>query len=105
MIVAVLVLLLLTAIAIAAIEHSGAEFAAGGRSRHIARVFYGADAGLLDGLFGAGNALGSQLDENANRNKDTESIQRCGEARLDSTGWNVTAPTPGASNTCLAPAG
>ena len=65
----------------------------------------GADAGLLDGLFGAGNALGSQLDENANRNKDTESIQRCGEARLDSTGWNVTAPTPGASNTCLAPAG
>ena len=65
----------------------------------------GADAGLLDGLFGAGNALGSQLDENANRSKDTESIQRCGETRLDSTGWNVTAPTPGAPNTCLAPAG
>ena len=46
MIVAVLVLLLLTAIGIAAIEHSGSEFAAGGRSRHITRVFHGADAGL-----------------------------------------------------------
>ncbi len=46
MIVAVLVLLLLTAIGIAAIEHSGSEFAAGGRSRHITRVFHGADGGL-----------------------------------------------------------
>ncbi|NRA04489.1 MAG: hypothetical protein HRU00_18015 [Myxococcales bacterium] len=46
MIVSVLVLLLLTAIGIAAIEHSGSEFAAGGRSRHITRVLHAADAGL-----------------------------------------------------------
>ena len=61
----------------------------------------GADAGLLDGLFGAGNALAGQLDENANRSKDTESIQRCGTGRLDSANWSVAAPTPGAANTCV----
>ena len=60
----------------------------------------GPATGLLDGLFGAGNALASQLDENVNRNKDTESIQRCGAGRLDSTNWNVTTPTPAAENTC-----
>ena len=60
----------------------------------------GPATGLLDGLFGAGNALASQLDENVNRNKDTESIQRCGTGRLDSTNWNVTTPTPAAANTC-----
>ena len=62
-------------------------------------LFY-VNTGLLDGLFGAGNALASQLDENVNRNKDTESIQRCGAGRLDSTNWNVTTPTPAAANTC-----
>ena len=46
MIVSVLVLLVLTAIGIAAIEHSGSEYMAGGRARHISRVFHGADAGL-----------------------------------------------------------
>ncbi len=45
-------------------------------------------ATLLD-LFG-----GEQADENANGARNTESIQRCGETIV------VTAPTPGAANTC-----
>ena len=78
--------------------------AAAANNALIDAVVYGTSdgpaTGLLDGLFGAGNALASQLDENVNRNKDTESIQRCGAGRLDSTNWNVTTPTPAAANTC-----
>ena len=68
-------------------------------------VVYGtsdsADVAILDIFFGVGNGLAAQLDENLNRSKDTESIQRCGSGRLDATIWNVTAPTPGAANTCV----
>ncbi len=67
-------------------------------------VVYGtsdrADVAILDIFFGVGNGLAAQLDENLNRSKDTESIQRCGNERLDATNWNVTDPTPGAANTC-----
>lgn len=68
-------------------------------------VVYGtndsADVAILDIFFGVGNGLAAQLDENLNRSKDTESIQRCGNGRLDATNWNVTDPTPGAANTCV----
>ena len=59
-----------------------------------------ADVAILDIFFGVGNGLAAQLDENLNRSKDTESIQRCGNERLDATNWNVPDPTPGAANTC-----
>lgn len=75
-----------------------------GNSSLIDAVVYGtndgADQGMLDILFGAGNELAAQLDEHLNRSKDTESIQRCGGGRLDATHWNVTDPTPAAANSC-----
>jgi len=46
LLIAVLLLLLVTAIGIAAIEHSGGELASGGRTRSSTVAFYGADAGL-----------------------------------------------------------
>ncbi len=46
MLVAVLILMLMGTIAIAAIQFSGEEWAAGGRSRASAQSFYAADAGL-----------------------------------------------------------
>ncbi len=46
MFVTVLILMLMGAIAIAAIEYSGEEWAAGGRSRASAQSFYAADAGI-----------------------------------------------------------
>ena len=46
MFVTVLILMLMGAIAIAAIEYSGEELMAGGRSRASAQSFYAADAGI-----------------------------------------------------------
>ena len=46
MFVTVLILMLMGAIAIAAIEYSGEEWMAGGRSRASAQAFYAADAGI-----------------------------------------------------------
>ena len=46
LLIAVLLLLLVSAIGIAAIEHSGGELASGGRARSSTVAFYGADAGL-----------------------------------------------------------
>jgi hypothetical protein len=60
----------------------------------------GDDAGLLDGVFGAGNAAAAQIDEGANGMKDTQSIQRCDSARMDGSVWIVIEPTAGAVNNC-----
>ena len=46
LLIAVLLLLLVSAIGIAAIEHSGGELSSGGRARSSTVAFYGADAGL-----------------------------------------------------------
>ena len=46
LLIAVLLLMLVSAIGIAAIEHSGGELASGGRARSSTVAFYGADAGL-----------------------------------------------------------
>ena len=60
----------------------------------------GDDAGLLEGLYGAGNPLAIQINENENAMKDTQSIQRCGDARLDGNVWIIIEPTAGAANSC-----
>jgi len=60
----------------------------------------GDDAELLDGIFGPGVPGRVQIDENANGMKDTQSIQRCGPARLDGREFVVIEPTQGAANDC-----
>ncbi|HXV59338.1 MAG TPA: MopE-related protein [Vicinamibacteria bacterium] len=59
-----------------------------------------ADSGLLDGAFGIGNPAATQVDEDANGSKDTQSMQRCDTARLDGRLWVVSEPTAGATNSC-----
>ncbi len=54
---------------------------------------------LLSGLLGAGPEA-VQINENANGARFTDSVQRCGTARLDGRGWTTAPRTPGAPNAC-----
>ena len=74
--------------------------------------------GLIDAVFqsgGGGSAMATQLkavllgtgagavelDDNANGNQLTQSLQRCASVRLDGRSWLVADRTPGANNNCL----
>lgn len=65
-------------------------------------VLYGTSDAEDTDLLNALGLTGNQVDENANGNKDTESIGRCpdGGSALDLTSYATAAPTPGAANDC-----
>ena len=76
-------------------------------TRLIDAVVYGTDDAddneLLDALFGTAGTPGRvQVNESANAMSDTQSIQRCGTARLRDDLFTVGTPSANVANTVTA---